>query len=116
VAEKAKFRMTCIFFLKQFTHWLGYLIFALFVFLVIIVLLNVLNGLAVRDISRIMEEMDTYHNISIIETLASTIFLKLAAQEILIYPNIKPHRQTFFKMPIMGQKVNTFTLSYPYVT
>lgn len=39
--------------LQKFTHWLGYVIFALFVFLVIIVLLNVLNGLAVRDIGKI---------------------------------------------------------------
>jgi hypothetical protein len=89
----------------NFTHWLGYVIFALFVFLVVIVLMNVLNGLAVRDISLIMEEMDTYHNISIVETLSSTIFLRLVAQEILIFPNTKPKRQTFLKIPIMGQKV-----------
>ena len=89
-----------------FTHWLGYVIFSLFVFLVMIVLMNVLNGLAVRDISRIMEEMDTYHNISIIDTLASTFFLKLVAQEVILFPNIKPQRQTFLKIPIMGQKVN----------
>jgi hypothetical protein len=30
-------------------------------------------------LSNIMEEMDTYHNVSIIETLASTIFLKLVS-------------------------------------
>jgi hypothetical protein len=100
----------------NFTHWLGYVIFALFVFLVVIVLMNVLNGLAVRDISLIMEEMDTYHNISIVETLASTIFLRLVAQEILIFPNTKPKRQTFLKIPIMGQKVrlnNISTRIYP---
>jgi hypothetical protein len=36
---------------------------------------------------------------------SSTIFLKMVAQEVLIYPNIKPQRQTFLKLPMMGKKV-----------
>ena len=55
----------------QFHHWLGQVIFVLFIFLMIIVLMNILNGLAVSDIHKIQEEVDTYHMISTVETLVS---------------------------------------------
>ena len=71
---------------------------------IIIVLMNVLNGLAVRDIDIMMLNMDTLHNISI-KTLVSSYSLKLVAEEVLIYPNIKPERQTLFKIPIPWTKV-----------
>ncbi len=89
----------------QFTHWVGQLIFAFFIFLMIIVLMNILNGLAVSDISKIREEVDTYHLISTVETLAYTSFVSLLAEEIIIYPNIKPENQQFFGFAIPGSRV-----------
>ena len=56
----------------EFDHWLGYVIFVIFVYLLVIVLMNILNGLAVSDIHKIQEEVDTYFHISIVETLAHT--------------------------------------------
>lgn len=88
-----------------FTHWLGYVIFVMFLFLMIIVLMNILNGLAVSDIHKIQEEVDTYYHISIVETLAYTSFVSLLAEEIILYPNIKPENQKIFGITIPGYKV-----------
>ncbi|TRY68237.1 hypothetical protein TCAL_06841 [Tigriopus californicus] len=88
-----------------FTHWLGYVIFVLFLFLMIIVLMNILNGLAVSDIHKIQEEVDTYYHISIVETLAYTSFVSLLAEEIVLYPNIKPENQKILGITIPGYKV-----------
>ena len=90
-----------------FSHWLGYVIFVLFLFLVIIVLMNILNGLAVSDIHKIQEEVDTYYHISIVETLAYTSFVSLLAEEVVIYPNIKPERQKLLGLSVPGTKVNS---------
>jgi hypothetical protein len=73
-----------------FHHWLGYVIWAMFVFLLVIVLMNILNGLAVSDIGKIQEEVDKYYNISIVESLAHSSFVSLLAEEIVVYPNLKP--------------------------
>ena len=89
----------------MFRHWLGYVIFVLFVFLLIIVLMNILNGLAVSDINKIQEEVDTYYMISIVESLAYTSFVSLLAQEIILYPNTKPENQKIFGFSIPGYKV-----------
>lgn len=51
------------------------------------------------------DEIGTYQNISIIENLAGSIFLSMVAQEVILQPNIKPLRQTFFRIPIPGHKV-----------
>ena len=61
----------------EFDHWLGYVIFILFAFLLVIVLMNILNGLAVSDIHKIQEEVDTYYHISIVETLARYSLFKI---------------------------------------
>ena len=92
----------------EFGHWLGYVIFVLFAFLLIIVLMNILNGLAVSDIHKIQEEVDTYYHISIVETLASTSFVSLLAQEATIYPNVRPEHPKILGIPIPGFKVCTF--------
>lgn len=89
----------------NFTHWLGYIIFVLFVFLLVIVLMNILNGLAVSDIHKIQEEVDTYYHISIVETLASTSFVSLLAEEVIIRPNTKPEHPKILCVPIPGLKV-----------
>ncbi len=88
-----------------FDHWLGYFIFVLFAFLLIIVLMNILNGLAVSDIHKIQEEVDTYYHISIIETLASTSFVSLLAEEIVLFPNVRPEQPKILGIPIPGFKV-----------
>ena len=88
-----------------FKHWLGYVFFVLFVFLMIIVLMNILNGLAVADIHKIQEEVDTYHLVSIVETLAYTSFVSLLATEIVIAPNVKPERQRILGIALPGTKV-----------
>ncbi len=89
----------------MFSHWLGYVIFVLFLFLLIIVLMNILNGLAVSDINKIQEEVDTYHHVSIVETLSHTSFVSLLAEEIVISPNIRPENQKIMGLAIPGSKV-----------
>ena len=89
----------------EFEHWLGYVIFILFAFLLVIVLMNILNGLAVSDIHKIQEEVDTYYHISIVETLASTSFVSLGAEEVIIYPNVRPEHPKIFGIPVPGFKV-----------
>ena len=91
-----------------FHHWMGYLIWVLFVFLVVIVLMNILNGLAVSDIGKIQEEVDKYYNISVVESLAHSSFVSLLAEEIVIYPNIRPENQKFLGISMPGKKVQTF--------
>ena len=91
----------------EFSHWLGYVIFVLFAFLLIIVLMNILNGLAVSDIQKIKEEVDTYYHISIVETLASTSFVSLYAEEVVIYPNTRPEHPKILGIPLPGFKVNS---------
>ena len=99
----------------EFSHWLGYVIFVLFAFLLIIVLMNILNGLAVSDIQKIKEEVDTYYHISIVETLASTSFVSLYAEEVVIYPNTRPEHPKILGIPLPGFKVNsTFHHSHLY--
>ena len=90
----------------MFRHWLGYIIFILFLFLVVIVLMNILNGLAVSDISKIRKEVDTYYHISIVETLAYTSFVSLLAEEIVLFPNIRPQHQKIFGLSIPGTRVS----------
>ena len=90
----------------EFSHWLGYVIFVLFAFLLIIVLMNILNGLAVSDIHKIQEEVDTYYHISIVETLASTSFVSLLVEEVTIFPNIRPEHPKILGIPIPGFKVS----------
>ena len=89
----------------RFHHWLGYVIFVLFMFLIMVVLMNILNGLAVSDIGKIQEEVDTYYNVSIVETLAHTSFVSLLAEEIILYPNSKPERQKLCGISVPGAKV-----------
>ena len=89
-----------------FDHWLGYVIFVMFLFLLIIVLMNILNGLAVSDIHKIQEEVDTYYHISIVESLAYTSSVSLLAEEIIIHPNIKPENQKILGISIPGYKVS----------
>ena len=89
----------------EFSHWLGYVIFVLFAFLLIIVLMNILNGLAVSDIQKIKDEVDTYYHISIVETLASTSFVSLDAEEVVIYPNTRPEHPKILGIPLPGFKV-----------
>ena len=89
----------------EFKHWLGYVFFVLFVFLMVIVLMNILNGLAVSDIHKIQEEVDTYHLVSIVETLAYTSFVSLRANEIIFAPNVKPERQKILGIAVPGTKV-----------
>lgn len=96
----------------NFTHWLGYVIFVLFAFLLIIVLMNILNGLAVSDIHKIQEEVDTYYHISIVETLASTSFVSLLAEEVILYPNIRPEHPKILGIPIPGLKVQYYLIKY----
>ena len=48
---------------------LGYLYFLLFIFMSVVVLMNLLNGLAVSDISEIIEDAEVEHEISMIEIL-----------------------------------------------
>ena len=90
----------------EFDHWLGYVIFVCFIYLLVIVLMNILNGLAVSDIHKIQEEVDTYFHISIVETLAHTSFVSMLAEEIIISPNIKPEHQSIFGFSIPGFKVS----------
>ena len=90
----------------QFAHWLGYVIFIGFVYLLVIVLMNILNGLAVSDIHKIQEEVDTYFHISIVETLAHTSFVPMMAGEIAICPNIRPESQKILGISIPGFKVS----------
>ena len=90
----------------EFDHWLGYVIVVLFIFLVVIVLMNILNGLAVSDIHKIQEEVDKYYHISIVETLASTSFVSLLAEEVVVYPNTRPEHPRILGIPIPGFKVN----------
>ena len=90
----------------EFGHWLGYVIFVLFAFLLIIVLMNILNGLAVSDIHKIQEEVDTYYHISIVETLASTSFVSLLAEEVTVYPNVRPEHTKILGIPMPGFKVH----------
>lgn len=92
----------------EFSHWLGYVIFVLFTFLLIIVLMNILNGLAVSDISKIREEVDTYYHISIVETLASTSFVSLLVEEVTIFPNMRPEHPKILGIPVPGFKVNNW--------
>lgn len=89
----------------KFKHWLGYVFFVFFVFLLVIVLMNILNGLAVDDIHKIQEEADTYHLVSIVETLAYTSFVSLLATEIVIAPNLKPERRRILGIALPGTKV-----------
>ena len=89
----------------EFNHWVGYVIFVMFVFLLVVVLMNILNGLAVSDISKIQEEVDTYYHVSIIETLSYTSNVKLLADEIVIFPNKKPSSQKMCGISIPGFKV-----------
>ena len=77
-------------------------------FLLIIVLMNILNGLAVSDIHKIQEEVDTYYHISIVETLASTSFVSLPAEEVTLYPNTRPEHPKILGIPIPGFKVGTY--------
>ena len=66
-----------------------------------------LSGLAVSDIHKIQEEVDTYYHISIVETLASTSFVSLPAEEVTIYPNIRPEHPKILGIPIPGFKVGS---------
>ena len=99
----------------EFEHWLGYVIFVLFAFLLVIVLMNILNGLAVSDINKIQDEVDTYYHISIVETLAATSFVSLQAEEVIIYPNVKPAYPKILGIPIPGFKVRIVRLSVKQV-
>ena len=96
----------------EFKHWLGYVVFVLFVFLMIIVLMNILNGLAVSDIHKIQEEVDTYHLVSIVETLAYTSFVPMLATRVLIAPNIKPEKQKILGIAMPGTKVRIYISIY----
>ena len=99
----------------EFKHWLGYVIFVLFAFLLIIVLMNILNGLAVSDINKIQDEVDTYYHISIVETLASTPFVSLKAEEVTIHPNIRPENPKILGIiPIPGFKVMVYCNGISY--
>ena len=70
-------------------------------------LIFLLSGLAVSDIHKIQEEVDTYYHISIVETLASTSFVSLPAEEVTIYPNIRPEHPKILGIPIPGFKVGS---------
>ena len=59
------------------------------------------------DIHKIQEEVDTYYHISIVETLASTSFVSLPAEEVTIYPNIRPEHPKILGIPIPGFKVGS---------
>ena len=98
----------------EFKHWLGYVIFVLFAFLLIIVLMNILNGLAVSDIQKIKEEVDTYYHISIVETLASTSFVSLYAEEVVIHPNTRPEHPKILGIPLPGFKVIQISYVFSY--
>ena len=100
----------------EFSHWLGYVIFVLFAFLLIIVLMNILNGLAVSDIQKIKDEVDTYYHISIVETLASTSFVSLDAEEVVIYPNTRPEHPKILGIPLPGFKVISSTFHHQTYT
>ena len=63
------------------------------------------SNLAVSDITKIQEEVDTYYHISIVETLASTSFVSLLAEEVIIYPNVRPEHPKILGIPIPGFKV-----------
>ncbi|XP_023346076.1 uncharacterized protein LOC111715063 [Eurytemora carolleeae] len=84
-------------------HWLGYLLFIMFVFLMTVVLMNLLNGLAVSDIHKIQKEVDTYYQISIVETLAYSKFVTLLAESIVIRPNMKPDSPRLLGVEVPGQ-------------
>ena len=48
---------------------LRYLFFVVFIFMVVMVLMNLLNGLAITDITRIVDEAEARHQISMIDIL-----------------------------------------------
>ena len=84
----------------KIVNWIKYLwAFNFIIFL--------LSGLAVSDIHKIQEEVDTYYHISIVETLASTSFVSLPAEEVTIYPNIRPEHPKILGIPIPGFKVGS---------
>ena len=85
-------------------HWLGRLIFVIFLFLMVIVIMNLLNGLAVSDIQKIKKDTDTYHHISIVETLSYSRYVPMLAQEIKILPNTKPESQKLLGFSMPGAK------------
>ena len=85
-------------------HWMGRFIFVIFLFLMVIVIMNLLNGLAVSDIHKIQKEADTYHHISIVETLAYSRYVPMLAQEIRMFPNTKPESQKLLGFSISGAK------------
>ena len=85
-------------------HWLGRLIFVIFLFLMVIVIMNLLNGLAVSDIHKIQKETDTYHHISIVETLSYSRYVPMMANEIKIKPNTKTESRKWLGFSIPGAK------------
>lgn len=91
-------------------HWLGRLIFVIFLFLMVIVIMNLLNGLAVSDIQKIKKDTDTYHHISIVETLSYSRYVPMLAQEIKILPNTKPESQKLLGFSMPGAK--NYVVSY----
>ena len=54
---------------------------------------------------RLQEEADNFYLISIVETLSHTNNVSMLADEIVIYPNIRPQNQTIFGVDIPGTKV-----------
>ena len=53
------------------------------------------------------EEADNFYLISTVEILSHTNNVKMLADEILIYPNIRPQNSTLFGIDIPGTKVQS---------
>ena len=70
--------------------WVGYITFTFFLFFVTIVLMNVLNGLAVSDVTKILQDVDIKHQR---QRLSQATRLPMLTEEVLVYPNAKPRRK-----------------------
>jgi hypothetical protein len=58
---------------------------------------------------RLQEEADNFYLISIVETLSHSNSVKMLADEVVIYPNIRPVNQKILGIDIPGTRVKHFT-------
>ena len=63
---------------------------------------------------RLQEEADNFYLISIVETLSHSNTVKMLADEVVIYPNIRPQNQKILGIDIPGTKVknSNYTLYF----
>ena len=54
---------------------------------------------------RLQEEADNFYLISIVETLSHSNTVKMLADEVIVYPNIRPQNQKILGIDIPGTKV-----------